>query len=237
MKAQFLKSQSKTTNLSPGTASQQMNGSKITMNAVEKKIKKELKSHHKSSSPPASPGGIEPPKLHRDMRLICDVFRISEQSRHALRTFDAATLEDFSLMTDEDYADLVVTQARIGHPLPPLQQRKLKVLLAWVQALGKTKNLESIPSLSADEPPPKKAEGFEVKEPKGEKNADGILRASYKTSRSPRNDGGTYIPSDWESRFYADLPRLRKELCQIGRNSNWVTEFLGLRWIFCGYEK
>ena len=47
---------------------------------------KTYKSHHNnnksasSSSSPADEKDIEPPRLHRDMRLICDCFRISDQS-------------------------------------------------------------------------------------------------------------------------------------------------------------
>ncbi|KAL7524092.1 hypothetical protein ACHAXR_000432 [Thalassiosira sp. AJA248-18] len=200
--------------------------SPIVMNAAEKKIKKEMSNMKSSSIPDCSPTKkeIEPPRFHRDMRLICDVFRISEQSRYALRSFDAATLEDFSLMTDEDYADMVVTQARIGQPLPPLQQRKLRVLLSWVQSMG----FEEAVDVSSS---PSKAEGFELRESK--RGNDGVLKASYKNS--PRKEGGA-IPADWEKRFYDDLPRLRKELRQMGglHSSNWASEFLSLRWIFCG---
>lgn len=200
------------------------------MNSTEKKIKKEIIKGQKSSSSPPNEKDFEPTRLHRDMRLICDVFRISEQSRYALRSFDAAALEDFCLMSDEDYIDLIVTQARIGNPIPPLQQRKLRVLLSWVQSLVTTENLEAI--LSS----PNKAEGFELKESKKENN--GTLKASYKAS--PRKGGGTFIPEDWESRFYLDLPRLRKELHRLGvekSRSNWALEFLSLRWIVCGYAK
>mmetsp|Transcript_7119 Transcript_7119/g.16184 ORF Transcript_7119/g.16184 Transcript_7119/m.16184 type:complete len:204 (-) Transcript_7119:4-615(-) len=203
------------------------------MNSIEQKMKKEIKKEkksNKSSSCPEEKGKIEPTRLHRDMRLVCDVFRISEESRYALRSFDAAALEDFCLMSDEDYSNLVVFQARIGKPIPPLQQRKLRVLLTWVQSLVTTENLEAI--LSS----PNKAEGFELKESKSEN--DGTLKASYRVS--PRKGGGTFIPADWESRFYADLPRLRKELHRLGANrspSNWALEFLSLRWIVCGYAK
>ncbi|KAL7535426.1 hypothetical protein ACHAWF_005163 [Thalassiosira exigua] len=203
------------------------------MNA-EKKIKKEMKSHHKSQPsseryPPMKE--IEPPKIHRDMRLICDVFRISEQTRYALRSFDSATLEDFSLMTDQDFADLVVTQARKGHPLPPLQQRKLRVLLGWVQSLGSVENLDKAEATMLDSP--NKTEGFELKDSKRE-NGD-ILKASFKSS--PRREGGSFIPRDWETRFYADLPNLKKKLQSGSQESNWVLEFLSLRWAFCGFDK
>ena len=58
--------------------------------------------------------------------------------------------------------------------------------------------------------------------------------ARYKASL--RKDGICYIPSDWEDRFYRDLPRLKKELKQMGDESNvsnWADGFLSLRWLFC----
>lgn len=195
-----------------------------------------MKSHHKKSSSPSVAAGspsrkeINPPRLHRDMRIICDVFRISEQSNFALRSFDAATLEDFSLMTDEDFADMVLTQARVGTPLPPLQQRKLRVLLTWVRSLEPTQeseNTEAIPSS------PNKSEGFELRESK-RGNGD-ILKASYKTTAW--KGGGKFIPTDWETKFYSDLPHLKEVLRRIGgkrTSSNWVIDFLSLRWIVCG---
>lgn len=207
----------------------------MTMAAEDKKIKKELKkSHVKSSlSSPITEAGpsnnikeIEPPRFHRDMRLICDVFRVSEQSRFALRSFDASTLDDFSLMTDEDYADMIVTQARIGKPIPPLQQRKLRILLSWVQSLASSEIEKSskaaTPAKSNDNSTPTSEGG------------DGKV--------SPRKQGGTSssIPTDWENKFYEDLPRLKEELRRMGgqrTSSNWAYEFLSLRWIFCGYEK
>lgn len=198
-------------------------------NEATEKIKKEAKSHHDHSKSSEGPEKkLEPPKFHRDMKLVCDCIRLSDGTRHALRTFDAATLEDFSLMTDRDYADLIVTQARIGLPIPPLQQRKLRVLLSWAQALP-TVDRSTVTSTP-------KTEGFELKESNTDKGGD--IKASYRSS--PRKDSGNYIPVDWESRFYDDLPRLRKELRLLGENgssSTWMTDFLSLRWVFCGIEK
>ena len=73
--------------------------------------------------------------------------------------------------------------------------------------------------------PPNESEGFEV----GKSNM-----ARYKASL--RKDGICYIPSDWEDRFYRDLPRLKKELKQLGDKSNvsnWTDGVLSLRWLFC----
>lgn len=44
-------------------------------------------------SPSRRSDEVELPRLHRDMEMICDVFRVSEQSRNALRSFDCTVLE------------------------------------------------------------------------------------------------------------------------------------------------
>ena len=69
------------------------------------------------------------------MRIICDEFGITERAMYALRTFDATRVEDFSLMTDYDFDDMVRTEAGAGRPLCPLKQRKLSVLLSWARSL------------------------------------------------------------------------------------------------------
>ena len=215
-----------------------------TMKDVEKKIKKEMKKSINKSSllPPdnnySSPTAenIEPPRLHRDMRLICDVFRISDQTRHALRSFDASNLEDFGLMTTEDYADMIVTQARIGKPLPPLQQRKVRVLLSWVQSLSSStaeNNIDktittSVQLQQSTTTPSEPTTDLEVQESKSDNDTT--------NNTTPRKRGGGRSPNNWENQFYTDLPRLKQELRDMGKNnqSNWASEFLSLRWIFCG---
>ena len=234
MKLSKPKSTTTTTTTTPSTTTTNSDGqSKAKMKSMlsaEKKLKKEIKSHQHKSSAPTDVNDIEPPRLHRDMRLICDIFRISEQSRYALRSFDAATLEDFCLMTDEDFADLILTQARIGRPIPPLQQRKLRVILTWIQSLAKAENLDKAEEevLSS----PTTAEGVELSE------SQDIKAAKYQVK--PRKGSGTFIPATWEDTFYKDLPGLRKELKHLGEQrttSNWANGFLSLRWMFCGYNE
>lgn len=210
------------------------NSASKSMAAAESRIKEETKKskhRHKSSSSSSSPekaAEIEPPRFHRDMTLVCDAFRVSERSRYALRTFDASTLEDFCLMTDEDYADMIVTQARVGRPVPPLQQRKLRVLLTWAQSLAREK-MGDVAATGAPPPCPETSASGEL----GADEARGLHKRSLRKA-------GCYVPADWEDRFYADLPRLRRELQQMGGEhspSNWASEFLCLRWVFCGYDK
>ena len=199
-----------------------------TVGQVEKEIKKVSKRSGKHGSSGTRAEGcadIEPPRLHRHMRHICEVFRVNDRTTHALRCFDAATLEDFALMTDEDFADLILTAARDGAPLPPLQQRKVRVLLNWARRLPIREEGEG--SVPADSP---RAEGYEVKQ-------DGEDDPKYKSSARSRREGCA-VPRDWETRFYNDLPRLREELRKMGsegrgRMSNWANEILSFKWLFC----
>ncbi|KAL7468891.1 hypothetical protein ACHAXS_009138 [Conticribra weissflogii] len=189
---------------------------------------------HASSPSPTTPDKrIDPPKLHRSMKILCDVMRISEQTRYALRNFDAATLEDFSLMTDGDYSDMIMTQARLGSPIPPLQQRKLRVLLSWAQSLP------NVDQSTVKKTP--KSEGYELKQSTALKGSEAeagagggaVVATGYKISQ--RKENGPEIPADWESRFYDDLPLMRKELRRMGGNdtSTWMTNFLSWKWMFC----
>jgi len=122
-------------------------------------------------------------------------------------------------MTDEDFADMVLMRARVNMPIPPLQQRKLQVLLNWVRSI----QLET--NACDTSPPPNNSEGFEVVKSN---------KARYNVSL--RKEEIHYIPKDWEDIFYRDLPRLKKELKQMGGKSdvsNWANDFLSLRWLFC----
>ena len=81
-------------------------------------------------------GGEATEKLGDDMTFLCDAFRISRGVRRALWAFDARTLEDFSLMTTDDFREMIVDATRKGLQIPPLQQRKLSVLLEWARRLA-----------------------------------------------------------------------------------------------------
>lgn len=73
--------------------------------------------------------------LGGDMNVLCDAFRLSNNTRFALAAYDATTIEDFAFMTDSDFQGMVLSTSHIGRPIPPLQQRKVMVLLDWARAL------------------------------------------------------------------------------------------------------
>jgi len=111
-------------------------------------------------------------------------------------------------MTYDDFDELVLTEARMGRPICPLQQRKLRVLLEWARSLATRGDLGK--------------SGFE-----GNENNDGAVKP-----------GGKIIPADWKRRFYSDLPSLREKLQKLGEpklQSDWVTKFAS--WIFCDCSK
>ena len=187
---------------------------------TEKKIEKEIKKQQHNNKDDDDGDGkenepLQPPKFHRDMKLICDAFRVSELSRYALESFDASTLEDFCLMTDEDFADLIVTQARLGKPIPPLQQRKLRILLSWVQSLMAMTTTATTDYTTTYRMIPNDWEKkFYHDLPYLQRELQQLGQPGQGRSTGTMC---TYFPPP--------------------TSSNLVLEFLSLRWILCGYDK
>jgi len=159
----------------------------------------------------------------------------ADATRAALTAYDARTLEDFAMMTVDDFEEMTITAARLSRPLPPLQQRKVAVLLDWVHEIVE------------DETPTCEKKAKE----RGIFSAffDGTLYHSnlstikkLSEAMSPERKTADYsiIPPDWESRFEKDIPVLKKKLKLMGEESThslWANFFLDLRWILCGYKR
>ncbi len=64
---------------------------------------------------------IMPPQLHHDVKLICNKFGITEQSKYVLRIYDATKLDNFCLMTVDNFDELVLSEAHMGRSICPLQ--------------------------------------------------------------------------------------------------------------------
>ena len=105
-----------------------------------------VSNHHQAQAvvvpvapPTTSPATVSTPgqtiDLFPDMQLLADAFRLGENARLALTNYDARTLEDFSMMTTHDFESMLVNAARLHHPLCPLQQRKISVLLEWTRQM------------------------------------------------------------------------------------------------------
>ena len=138
-----------------------------------KKARSLYQSHHNSSSPKTSPSKEQPenkdansshpqPSLDADMTLLADAVRLQPSTRAALCLYDATTLEDFCLMTELDFESMIVSEARHGRTICPLQQRKILVLLQWIHGISDEhkKNGQIIPKTdnslekTKDSPPP-----------------------------------------------------------------------------------
>ncbi|KAL7555671.1 hypothetical protein ACA910_016340 [Epithemia clementina (nom. ined.)] len=86
-----------------------------------------------TTTPPPTALPAQPPvlKLGEDMMILARAMRLSTATQQTLATYDASTLEDFCCMTDADFSSMVVTDTRLGKPIPPLQQRKIRILHYW----------------------------------------------------------------------------------------------------------
>ena len=196
------------------------------------------------------------PRMHRDMRILCDEFRISEQSRLALRKYDATRLEDFCYMTDEDYATMITMQEREGCPMPPLQQRKIRVLLMWARSLmdSSSNGAAAATTTSAVVEEDSKTVGdrtatttattaiSSLTKPGGMEWDSTIpspitLQPPPPLSRRTASaaSSGMIVPSDWEKRFHADLPSLKEELKKLGGETSSLPSWLSSLRIFCGF--
>jgi hypothetical protein len=100
------------------------------------------------------------------MTIVADAFRLTYETREALKSYDASTLEDFCLMTEYDFESMLITETRLQRPICPLHQRKVLVLLRWIHQVSEDSAVEraarqftktcSKKSVNADEanPPP-----------------------------------------------------------------------------------
>jgi len=203
-------------------------------------------------------------QLDSDMVYLADAFRLSEGTRRALWEFDACTVEDFALMTNRDLETMLVTEARLGHPLPPLQQRKIGVLLEWLhqqvdrhvedqrhqkqQVQGASRdvpvNVASMPgkSVCTAQSDEKKEENCSVHTPSdaaiqdGEGDNDGT---GCKTAEAADQNRHVIVPPDWRLRFRHDLPSLKHRLREEGTSRASAVSgnsLVDLRWLVCGYS-
>lgn len=187
------------------------------------------------------------PRMHRDMRLLCDEFRISDQSRLALRKYDATRLEDFCYMTDEDYTNMMDMQERMGCPIPPLQQRKIRVLLLWARSITDGTQATTTTAVLGEEGAKtvgdRTAATFtshgttaisSLTKPGGMEGGSTVPPTPLPPHRTASAASGIIVPSDWEKRFYADLPSLKEELKKMGGEPQLPSWLSSLR-IFCGF--
>lgn len=74
-----------------------------------------------------------PYRLGKDMTYVADGMNLDKNTRCLLAAYDAKTIDDFYLMSDNDFAFLVQRANANNHSLPPLQIRKVRMLRRWLK--------------------------------------------------------------------------------------------------------
>jgi hypothetical protein len=180
--------------------------------------------------PPPVPVGVE---MQPCMKKICDELRLNERTRTALIEYDATTLEDLAYMTDADYENMLATAARQNRPLCPLQQRKIAVVIWWLRDL--VKDSATFKETKVKKKVPHFWERLAYSRSEWNEKIHSVVSLGVDDKSV---DTGSVIPPNWESRFEADLPMLKKKLKEVGETSSFSLYsdfFINARWILCGY--
>jgi len=201
--------------------------------------------------------------LDDDMEFLCEAMRINDNTRALLTYFDARTVEDFALMAPHEFEAMMEYSARCKRPFPPLQQRKVNVLLQWLREMIR-KNVQAghfrenqgvdisefrrftiyAKEDRRDRIPPS------IHEEENEEKLDeymGDLSKSFFPPTERRvscvfeTDDEKYslLPPAWRREFEVDLPKLKKDLRDSGESSSWsvwTSVVLSIRWAICGYD-
>ena len=155
-------------------------------------------------------------KLEPDMCKLADALKLDNNTRIMLAYYDARTVEDFSLMSDRDFCDLLSKAKLMNRALPPLQIRKVEVLRDWLKGLldeqrekrnaYDDESVETTPTLILG------------------------CRTGSRYERRRRQPSNRYdhqtpsLPNDWSIRLRRDLPKLKSNLKKRGES-----RFLGGR--------
>jgi hypothetical protein len=128
-------------------------------------------------------------KLGNDMIILAEGMHLDANTKALLAKYDAKTIDDFFMMGDVDFNDLLAKARTSNRGLPPLQIRKVRILREWVTELVKSADPSDLPWAKF-------------------KNKDG----KDPTAKS-------LVPKDWKRRFKQDLPTLKKKLREKVRSS------------------
>jgi hypothetical protein len=148
-------------------------------------------------------------QLGSDMIVLAEALTLDLNTQTMLAYYDARSLEDFCLMAEADFKDLLAKARSMNRALPPLQIRKVQVLREWVQELSKPRDDSTLPAW--------------------------VRLSQPKTS----NKKGSLIPKDWKMRLKKDLPQLKMKLKVKGERLTsypWINYLLSFRSIvLCGF--
>jgi hypothetical protein len=137
------------------------------------------------------------------MSILADGMNLDQKTRTMLAYYDARSTEDFALMADVDFYDLVAKARSMNRALPPLQIRKVEVLREWVKDLTYVERdpLDEIDEVSTLARMTKKRR---------------LMRTG--AEKVNRDCSPQSLPRDWKIRFKRELPRLRVNLKARGES-------------------
>lgn len=165
-------------------------------------------------------------RLGKDMTLLANGINLDGNTRMLLAAFDAKTLDDFYLMADVDFTELVKKARATNHYLPPLQVRKVRMLRRWLKDLV-DENMMNHDHDEYDEDEEDDDDDDHRDDAFGdhqERDAGGLLpshpksrnklKKKNKKRRSRRRR--RLVPRDWLVQYKNDLPHLKQQLRHQG---------------------
>jgi len=138
-------------------------------------------------------------KLSLDMTVLADGLNLDEHSRMMLAVHDARTLDDFYLMADTDFKDLIIRANLSNHTLHKLQVRKIRMLRRWLKEVIEENMENGSDSCFA-----------------GQRKQRGLLPTNWKNQF--RND----LPN-----IKLQLRQQGDSLCERSPLLNWIASFIG----------
>lgn len=126
------------------------------------------------------------------MSVLADGINLDRNTRLLLAAHDARTLDDFYLMADIDFIDLLRRAKATNNCLPPLQVRKVRMLRRWLKDLVDENMMGDYNEYDEASCSPSKKR--------------------YTRERERRR----LVPKDWANQYKHDLPHLKRELRQQG---------------------
>jgi len=164
-------------------------------------------------------------------------------------------------MAPHEFEAMMEHSARCKRPFPPLQQRKVNVLLQWLREMIR-RNVQAGPFREnqgvdisefrrftiyakdmRDWIPPSIDKDNEEKldESMGDLSKAFFPPTEKRVSCVFETDHEKYslLPPAWRREFQVDLPKLKKDLRDSGEHSSWsawTSVVLSIRWAICGYD-
>jgi len=145
-------------------------------------------------------------KLNRDMTVLADGINLDDNSRLMLAAYDARTLDDFYLMADTDFRDLIQKARITNHSLPPLQIRKIRKLRRWLKEIIDENMEEQLHYQNT----------MDGDQSTSCRRSRASTCNTYDNKHDKNNNKQQLVPKDWKEQYKNDLPFMKMQLRQQG---------------------